>query len=414
MSEIGNNAERLFSDICSANYLKGFIFHSPKARAPTEVEVGDVVIWVRTQLIVFEMITRNPEASPNLTSFIKSIGRKRDQLKRDFDYFSSLENDIILTNEDAKDIVFQKEYFVKQGFVGIALVDIKSDDLKLHYGTIEKCLELEFPTHILHYRGFLNVIHELDTVSDVYFYFLDRAKFIPFLFSKKPGLILQISEDFEPNLIAYYKMNLNSFPEDKFDFDKFSQYWLQYQKDYKHLIEARDKENIDSHIIDQIIERILESKTPTNEETIFAWELATLTRRQRAVWLTGKIADAFFRLKNGNEKRFFSYFNEYTKCWLLFFFNYGGTTISFRTEFERLLRLKTIYEAENNGFEFSTFGYGFRKSVLKTQNMLFDDFAMTIQDVDELFHVTPEEISEANDLFGHISQLNIDEFPNKK
>ena len=97
------------------------------------------------------MISRDPDTSSNLTSFIKRIGSKRDQLQRDYDFFSSLEHDIILTNEDGTDIVFQQEYFVRQGFVGIVLVDIGSDELKLHHGTIEKCLEIDFPVHILHY-----------------------------------------------------------------------------------------------------------------------------------------------------------------------------------------------------------------------------------------------------------------------
>ncbi len=411
MSETGTLAERLFADICSAKYLNGFVFHSPKVREPTEIEVGDIVIWVRTQLIVFEMISREPDTSSNLTSFIKRIGSKRDQLQRDYDFFSSLEHDIILTNEDGTDLVFQQEYFVRQGFVGIALVDIGSDELKLHHGTIEKCLEIDFPVHILHYGGFLRVINELDTVADVYFYLLDRARFLPFLFSNKPDLILQLTEDFEPNLLAFYKMHLNSFPEEKFDFNKFPEYWPQYQRDFESLIEARDAENEDSYIIDRIIQYILAARTETNDETIFAWELATLTRRQRATYLTEKVADAFYRLKNGNKKRYFSYFNQYTACWILFFFNYGGTTASFRTDFDRLLRLKTIYEAENNGFTFSTFGYGFRKSALETPNSLFDDFAMNIQNVHDLDPVTPEELSEANELFGHSRQVKIEEFP---
>lgn len=411
MSETGTLAEKLFADICSAKYLNGFVFHSPKVRDPTEIEVGDVVIWVRTQLIVFEMISRKPDSSANLTSFIKRIGSKRDQLQRDYDFFSSLEHDIMLTNEDGNDIVFRQEYFVKQGFVGIALVDIGSDELKLHHGTIEKCLEINFPVHVLHYGGFLKVIHELDTVADVYFYLLDRARFLPFLFSYKPDLLLQLTEDFEPNLLAFYKMHENSFPEDEFDFDTFSEYWSQYQSDFKNHIKARDAENEDSYIIDRIIQHILAARTETNDETIFAWELATLTRRQRATYLTEKVADAFYRLKNGNEKRFFSYFNKYTACWILFFFNYGGTTTTFRTEFERLLRLKTIYEASNKGFTFSTFGYGFRKSALETPNSLFDDFAMTIQDVDDLGPVTREELKEANELFGHSREVNIKEFP---
>lgn len=411
MSDTGTIAERLFTDICAAKYLNGFVFHSPKVQEPTEIEVGDVVIWVRTQLIIFEMISREPNSSPKLTSFIKRIGDKRDQLQDDFNFFASLKHDITLINEDGTRIVFQQDYFVKQGFLGVVLVDVDSDALKLHYGTIEKCLASDFPAHVLHYKGFLRILHEIDTVSDLYFYFLDRARFLPFIFNNKPELLLVISEEFEANLLGFYKMHLNSFPEKEFDFDVFSEYWDKYLEEFESRRETRDSENKDSYIIDQIIQHILAARTSSNDEMIFAWELATLTRRQRATYLTGKVADAFYRLKNGNERRFFSYYNQYTSCWMLFYFRYGKDTITFRTEFEKLLRLKTIYESANNEFTYSTFGYGFRKSVLTTPNSLFDDFAMTIQDVDDLGPITQEEIKEASELFGHSRQIKIEEFP---
>jgi len=410
----GTIAERIFVDICASKYLEGFVFHSPKVKEHTEIEIGDIVIWVRTQLTIFEMISRDPGSSSNLTSFIKRIGEKRDQLQNDFNYFSSIENDIILTNEDGNQITFQKDYFVKQGFIGIVLVDFDLSTLKLHYGTIEKCFTLDFPNHILHYKGFLKILHELDTVSDLYLYFLDRYRFLHFIFENRPELLLFISEDFEANLLGFYKMHLNSFPEDKFDFDKYTEYWEKYNTEFKDRINARDSQNEDSYIIDQIIQHILSSHTSSNDEKLFAWELATLTRRQRATYLTGKVADAFYRLKNGNEKRYFSYYNQYTGCWILFYFRYGENTSTFRIEFERLLRLKTIYESVKNKFKFSTFGYGFRKSTIITPNSLFDDFAMTIQDVDNLGPITQEEIKESNELFGHSSSIEIEEFPTDK
>ncbi len=411
MSSTGLIAERLFADICAANYLHGFVFHSPKVEKPTEIEVGDVVIWVRTQLIVFEMISRDPKSSSKMTSFIKRIGEKRDQLRNDFDFFSSLDHDIALTNESGKQIIFEKDYFVKQGFVGVVLVDIGAAALKLHYGTIEKSLERDYPIHILHYKGFLKILHEIDTVADMYFYLLDRARFLPFIFKNHPELLLNLTEDFEVNLLGFYKIHLNSFPENKFDIDGFMRYRAQYLKGFEKKRLARDSENEDSRIVDQIIHHILAADSPDNEEKLFAWELAMLTRRQRATKLTEKLSDSFFRLKNGNEKRFFSFFNQTTECWILFYFRYGDDTTTFRTEFENLLRLKTIFEVTTNDFSFSTFGYGFRKSSLETANPLFDDIAMTIQDVANLGPITKQELKLASELFGHSSKNKIREFP---
>ena len=411
MSDTGLKREKLFADICSKRYLNGFVFHSPKVNDPTEREIGDIIIWVRTQLIIFEMISRESESSSSLKSFTKRVGAKRSQLQKDFDFFSTLGEDIVLQNEDGQSIKYLREYFVRQGFLGTVLVDFGNGELTLHYRTIEKSLAIEFPVNFLHYEGFLKVIHELDTVADIYFYLLDRARFSPYIFEHNPKLLLNINQNFEPNLLAFYKMNENSFPKDVIDFNSFPQYWNQYQVEYKHEIIARDAENDGTHIIDQIIRQILDARTESNNETIFAWELSTLTRRQRATFLTDKVADAFVRLRNGNAKRFFSYFNAYTECWILFYFSYGGTTDSFRDEFDRLVRLKTIFEATNNDFVYSTFGYGFRKSQLKTTNALYDDLVMNIQDVTELGPVTRKVLKEANIIFGHSIEMEVKEFP---
>lgn len=411
MTDTGLIAERLFTDICAENYLRGFVFHSPKIKQPTEIEAGDVVIWVRTQLIVFEMISRDPASTGKLTSFIKRIGEKRDQLKKDYDIYSSLKHDIVLTNESGGQIVFEKDYFVKQGFVGVVLIDVGSTALKLHYGTIEKALSLNCPIHFLHYEGFKKILHEIDTVADVYFYFQDRARFLPFLFKNYPDLILNINEDFEINLLSFYKFHLNKFPEDKFDINGFFQYWEKYSEEFKEKIIARDSENEDSRIIDDIIQRILALNGPNNEEKLFAWELATLTRRQRAFKLTKKLSDAFLGLSQGNKKRFFSYFNQTTECWILFYFYYGPDTEAFKIEFENLLRLKTIFEAANNDFSYSIFGYGFRKSIIKTKSPLFDDFALAIQDVIDLGTITKQELDLASKQFGFSKSMEIEEFP---
>jgi len=127
--------------------------------------------------------------------------------------------------------------------------------------------------------------------------------------------------------------------------------------------------------------------------------------------LTEKLSDAFLGLSQENEKRFFSYFNQTTECWILFYFYYGPDIEAFKIELENLLRLKTIFEAANNDFSYSTFGYGFRKSIIKTKSPLFDDFAMAIQDVIDLGTITKQELDLASKQFGFSNSMEIKEFP---
>jgi hypothetical protein len=84
MSTLENKSEELFTELCSQQYLKGFVFHSPKYSEPTEKEAGDVVLWIRDYLIVFEIVWRNPSSSKSTKSFIRRVSEKRKQLENDF------------------------------------------------------------------------------------------------------------------------------------------------------------------------------------------------------------------------------------------------------------------------------------------------------------------------------------------
>jgi hypothetical protein len=70
---INNSSERLFAELCAKNYLNGFVFHSPRLSENNSEEVGDVVLWVRNQIIVFEIIWRNNlvASTESTKSFVK-------------------------------------------------------------------------------------------------------------------------------------------------------------------------------------------------------------------------------------------------------------------------------------------------------------------------------------------------------
>src|SRR5882724_544679 len=89
MNRSNNNraliSERFFAELCAQRRLRGFVFHSPKViNDPNgQGEAGDVVIWVRDLVIVFEIIWKNREISDNTRKFVQRIGHKREQLLRD-------------------------------------------------------------------------------------------------------------------------------------------------------------------------------------------------------------------------------------------------------------------------------------------------------------------------------------------
>ena len=66
-------SERFFATLCAQHYLKGFIFHSPKKKQRAgEGEAGDVVLWVRDILVVFEIIWKNVDLSTQTKRFVRA------------------------------------------------------------------------------------------------------------------------------------------------------------------------------------------------------------------------------------------------------------------------------------------------------------------------------------------------------
>ena len=189
---IQNNSERFFSQLCSHYYLRGFVFHSPRIDAPTEIELGDVLIWLRTKTINFELIWRDPLAPPKLTSFIKSIGKKRDQLKRDYQLFSSLTEPIKLRNEYGRYLYLRPDDFKPKNYFGVVLIDSQDNDIKLHYSTLKKSIELPFVCNFISFQGLESILNELDTISDLGYYLHDRAEFSKHLLAHYPNTALMV------------------------------------------------------------------------------------------------------------------------------------------------------------------------------------------------------------------------------
>lgn len=205
----GIRAERLFAELCNEHFLKGFVFHNPRFIDTSEKEAGDVVLWVRRQVVVFEVISRDVTAGDGTKSFVKRIGKKRDQLLSDFVAFSDKRIDIQLTNEYGEKVLFDKPDIGDFGFAGIVIVDCDSHLEHLDFGTLKKSLTMPFPVAIMTLQDFLALTVEVDTVPDLMFYLLDRYAFLKCVFESHPKHFLNLNCQLETNLIAYYKTNDN-------------------------------------------------------------------------------------------------------------------------------------------------------------------------------------------------------------
>jgi hypothetical protein len=405
----GLQAERLFTDMCSEQFLRGFVFHSPKFFSPTENEAGDVVLWIRREVVVFEVISRVSSGS-STKQFVKRIGEKRDQLLKDYEAFLRPEITIRLMNEDGEVVLFDKPDLDEVGFSGVVIVDCDDHLEALHIQTLRKSLDMPFPTAIMTRQDFVDLTQEVDTIPDLTYYLRDRFTFLQQVFDAYPSCFLNLNQRLESNLVAFYKMNNNAFPVSGWEPERALGYHVKYTSSMAKLIEGRNAQNEESFVIDDIIELLRRKNHPTDSTLLHSWELASMTRRQRATFLSKKIVDAYDRMVAGNPKRHFAFFNQVTGCWLVFYFRVGGTREQFVREVEQLIRYKITVEIVERGFKFSVFGYGFWVATANPSDGV-TDIVLRIEDAKDCTIDLQREYSVSRELFGHVRQMKINEFP---
>lgn len=405
-----DSAERLFAELCAQLYLRGFVFHSPKFRDPTEQEAGDVVLWVRCDLIVFELLSRNPWASGGTKSFVKQIGRKRDQLTKDFRTYGDSSKIINMVNELREKIFYDHDCFISSNFCGVVIIDADSGIERLHFETVNKSLNQGFSITFMMKQDFTDLLVEIDTVPDLLYYLKDRTAFAKTLFPEEPKHFLDLNHRLERNLIGFYKLNHNSFPIERWRASPDKMFWTQYRNELGGQIQLRDRQNADSLIFDEIIELLRNKNKPNDSTLLHSWELASLSRRFRA-GLSKKLNMAFQGMLTQRSRRHFAFHNPSTECWSLFYFRYGGDSKSFIEEAERLTRMKVQVERVQCNFHYSVFCFAFRKSRIVTGNT-FDECVLRIEDAERYPHVNTDDYQTALAYFrGNTGQEKIYEFP---
>ncbi|MDO6592316.1 hypothetical protein [Neptuniibacter sp. 1_MG-2023] len=404
-----NPSERLFAELCAKQYLKGFVFHSPKYNDPTEKEAGDIILWLRTFLIAFEVVWRDPSSKGGTKQFIKRIGEKRKQLESDFKVYSENADKLELINEAGKRINYEKGYFHPDNFVGVIIVDCDSKLENIHYDSYKKINYSNFPIAVMTRNDFVDLLIEIDTVSDLLYYLKDRHKFINSVFQECPNIFINLNLRTERALIALYKKQSNSFVGYSCSQLSKNNIWDDYKREFRDKIRARNEENKRTKILDQLVAYLSDNTDKSEIMPLIAWEIGIQTRRER-VALADKVIEAFQGLKDGAKPRIFAYLSQTTRCWSIFYFQYGEEAGKLEDNLIEMAQLKLFKEMKELSFEYSVFGYGFKKSIIHTGNS-FDEIVVCIEDACNYPVITDSKYKKSLNYFGDPKRKVIKEFP---
>ena len=407
-----NLSEELFAELCAKQYLKGFVFHSPKYNDPTEKEAGDIILWVRNFLIVFEVVWRDPNLKGSTKQFIKRIGEKRKQLEEDFDVYALKGEKVQLKNKDGNNIRFRKDYFHSGNFAGVIIVDCESSLEKIHYESYKKTLNNNFPICIVTKNDFIDLLIEIDTVSDLLYYLKDRHDFVKSIYENCPQLFIDLNRRTERDLVALYKRKENKFKNYYCKHLLAQNIWDSYRNEFSKKIALRDKENKRTKITDLLTDYLLKNSENNDLILEFSWEIGIKTRRER-VPLEDKMTGALTGLKNKTETRQFAYFSQTTGCWAVFYFQYGSEVGNLKARLAKMTRLKLFKEIKENSFQYSVFGYGFFKSLTSSKDDYFNEIDLCVEDACDYTNIPQIEYIEALKYFGKPDPRKIKEFPVK-
>lgn len=404
--------EKVFSQLCGNRFFRAFVFHSPKYQKTTaENEAGDVVIWVREKLIVFEIISKHPGENFNIKNFVKRFGEKRRQLVECFNTYGSGDNTIEMVSELGQKIIYSNQHF--DDFFGVVLIDSEEPLVKMHYGTFEKTLENDFPIAFLTLKTFKKILSEIDTPIDLTLYLHDRREFLRKVFHKNPGYFLNLEDEYELDLIGLYKINENNFNIEQWNESDDKKFWDDYQLHFSEKIEFREEENRETTVIDEILNLVI-FNNPNDPQTVeHSWELGMLTRRARAGVYSDKLQDAIYRIHSGLRKeRYFALYNQLTGCWSLYFFYKGDDKSYFEEKAKTYTRMKMYVERVKNDFNFTVFCFAFRKSSANVLERSFDQCFLWLEDAENHKNISQEQFEQAKIYFaGSTGHFAIKEFP---
>jgi hypothetical protein len=385
------------------------VYRNPKFYDPTEKEAGDVILWVRDWLVIFEVVWRSPRAGLDTTSFIKRVGEKRDQLLRDFEVYPTPNYEIRLHNDHDETSRYDHRYFNEDTTRGVVLIDAEALQGKLHFGTLRLTLESSHPIAIITRSDFATILAEVDTVPDLGFYLGDRHRFLKQVYPHDADCFLRLGNRIEQELIGLYKLGENRFDLERWNKSSDKRFWHRYQLERASDILRRNAENAESDFLDSVAARIRDSHGRGGFTIQHAWQLALRTRRERA-WIAAKFQKKIDALLETQRDQKFAIEHQGTGCWDVFYFHYGVDSEHFRNEAQRMAHLKMWVERAEHDFQHSVFCFAFRSSPLTDA---LAEVILTVSDASKWPNISPAMLTEAHQYFrGRTEADSIKEFPN--
>jgi hypothetical protein len=206
--------------------------------------------------------------------------------------------------------------------------------------------------------------------------------------------------------VGLYKLCDNSFDVSAWRGAKDKTFWHRYQIQRAAETSRRDRENTTSQSLDYLIAEIRAENGPESPTNQHAWEMALLTRRERAA-LVPVITRKHERLLDSDKDQNFAFQNQHTGCWDVFYLHSGVDSHFFREEAQRMANRKLWIERSLNDFEYSVFCFAMRYTTLGLREVV-----LTVSDAHKWPLISAAQLQEAQKFFGSMTHQNpIVEFP---
>lgn len=394
----GNVGEQILNNFVDKKFTKLISFPNPKTKS--KAQLCDNLIWLNYDAILIEVKTRtkgettiNKWARSRIQEGVTQITKNYKKIKNGETI--TLHNryfDVTLDNDSLTNIL------------GLIIL-IHDEELKILPSESEKEIyNKEFPIQVLSIKDLNQLSKEIDTLQDFIWYLMDRFNYL-----KK----YDISTGCELEPLGHYYANEYSFPIKKVDFTQ-TNYWINYQKDFKEKIAARNEENKSSSWIDILENNFTKHKRLYEglpEGLFFIWEFGSLPRRYRT-----KIGKKFDSVRtwfnDGKIERKFAYQNGKTTNWHIFFFMRGNDEQIIR-RLNELVRLKQIAEVHQKNFQYAIYAVGFKVSVLEPPTLMGLVYSTNDCDSDILEKkYSNDELEKALAIWGDSKEELLTEFPN--
>lgn len=266
----GSLGEERIANFFDTHFSRLFSFPSPKTQA--NVEIADVLVWWNRVVLLVEVKTRDTSKA-TVDQWARSCIQKAvAQIDSNMRRIRNRET-INLRNR------FFHPTLMYEGldeFVGMVVL-VADGPLTLRpTDAVPDIYQRDTPIHVFSWSDLKRMPLEIDTVPDLMYYLGDRHRY------------LQQGHDIplgcEMNVVGNYKMRTNAFPDTATDFVS-TDFWREYQSVKTDEIAARAEHNKNADTFDRIADMLPERRTlydglPTG--LYFSWELAALSRRQRA------------------------------------------------------------------------------------------------------------------------------------